>query len=162
MEREGPVPWSYKINPREQNYLIGPQQVHDLSLSQNRAFALANPSKRRQKRLFEGITSLLMGLGLPALLLFAPRPIPFLKAWYSVFLGKKHWVGYIQKNPTGLPSLKASYLNLLARTKQNRHSRIAGGRTRQALCKELFLVNGSGNSGQKLEEAGKLINLYDG
>ena len=117
MEQTGPAAWNYVINPASTDYLIGPQLVYDLGhplIPPN--YALNNPFRRRQKRTLELFLCAGLIMTAPLVLLRAKHPGSLWKAWFSVLLGRAHWVGYAQKSPLDLPVLKPSYFSLRNRT----------------------------------------------
>jgi GT2 family glycosyltransferase len=70
---------------------------------------LSKPITRRQKRLFDLTTCIIMLPLLPVLLFMVGSAGGFLSAWIQVLMGKKTWVGYWAPVPAavkGLPQIK--------------------------------------------------------
>jgi len=71
---------------------------------------LAKPVARRQKRVFDILSSALIVLLFPILWIFITKPLMVLKSAIQVFIGAKTWIGYthsnaIKQNPTLKPSV---------------------------------------------------------
>ena len=108
MTRLGPAV-SYKIVPEESLSIIGsssknePGELYTIEIQYN----IAQPGQRRNKRVFDLLTCLLLVASLPLWLIFSGKRSVFLKNWLPVLTGRKTWVGYAAhaQNAT-LPKLK--------------------------------------------------------
>ena len=84
----------YKIAPNDSVFIIGSNSIHrteDLYTEELRT--IADPLNRRNKRLFDIATSLLLMLMTPILLPFQHNKRHYLAHCWQVFVGKKSWVG---------------------------------------------------------------------
>ena len=84
----------YKIAPNDSDFIIGSNSIHrteDLYTEELRT--IADPLNRRNKRLFDIVTSLLLMLLFPILLPFQRNKKHYLAHCWQVFVGKKSWVG---------------------------------------------------------------------
>jgi hypothetical protein len=108
MTRLGPE-LNYQIMPEESMSIIGsssknePGQLYTIDIQYN----LAQPGQRRNKRVFD----LLVCAAMPVLLLyrlFTPSAnfTSLLRAWPSVFVARRSWVGYAGTDTRDLPKLK--------------------------------------------------------
>jgi GT2 family glycosyltransferase len=84
----------YKIAPNDSVFIIGSNSIHrteDLYTEELRT--IADPLNRRNKRLFDIATSLLLMLMTPILLPFQHNKRHYFAHCWQVFVGKKSWVG---------------------------------------------------------------------
>lgn len=84
----------YKIAPPESLYIIGSNSINergDLYLVDIQS--INNPVNRRNKRLFDLITCLILLPLTPVVLLGMKSPLGYFKNWLHVFFGNKSWVG---------------------------------------------------------------------
>ena len=84
----------YKIAPNDSDFIIGSNSIHrteDLYTEELRT--IADPLNRRNKRLFDIVTALLLMLLFPILLPFQRNKKHYLAHCWQVFVGKKSWVG---------------------------------------------------------------------
>lgn len=85
----------FKIAPPESLFLVGSNSIDSAGdLYVIDINSIAKSENKRNKRLFDIITSLLMIPLLPILLLFVEQKIGLLKNIFSVLFGLKSWVGY--------------------------------------------------------------------
>ncbi len=105
----------YKIVPKESLSIIG-------SSSKNTAgelytidiqFKIAQQANRRNKRLTDVFLSLLLLISLPLNLFFVKNKGSFIRNIFSVFFGKKTWVGYIGEGAVNLPKIRSGVLSPL-------------------------------------------------
>jgi hypothetical protein len=97
----------FKIAPPESLFLVGSNSIDSAGdLYVIDINSIAKPENKRNKRLFDIITSLLMILLLPILLLFVAHKIGLLRNIFSVLLGLKSWVGYKPLQKQDEPILK--------------------------------------------------------
>ena len=84
----------YKIAPNDSDFIIGSNSIHrteDLYTEELRT--IADPLNRRNKRLFDIVTALLLMLLFPILLPFQRNKRHYLAHCWQVLVGKKSWVG---------------------------------------------------------------------
>ncbi|MFN0213500.1 MAG: glycosyltransferase family 2 protein [Saprospiraceae bacterium] len=100
---------SYKIVPEESLSIIGssskdePGELYTIDIRYN----IAQPSHKRDKRLFDLCICLALLATLPAWLIFSGKRGLLLKNWWAVLLGKKTWVGYAPNTQNAaLPTLR--------------------------------------------------------
>jgi hypothetical protein len=113
ISRLGPEP-DYKIVPEESLSIIGSNSKNlqgelytiDIKLS------IAGPSQKRNKRLFDLVTSVFLLLTLPVHLIFILNRGRFIINLFDVLAGKKTWVGYAGQSVhyDQLPQLKPGVL----------------------------------------------------
>jgi GT2 family glycosyltransferase len=95
MTRLGPT-ISYKIVPEESLSIIGsrsknePGELYTIKIQYN----INQPLQRRNKRLFDLLSSLFLLLTLPIHLLFIRQPNSFITNCLTVLIGQKTWIGY--------------------------------------------------------------------
>lgn len=85
----------YKIAQPDSMYLIGSNSIHtsgDLYILDLNS--INSVSNRRAKRVFDFISSLLLMLVFPVVLIFNAFRLSVLKEMILVFIGRKTWVGY--------------------------------------------------------------------
>lgn len=106
----------YKIAPPESPSIIGSNSINtagDLYVIDINS--IAEPANRRNKRIFDLLSSSLLILTLPlSILPFLKHPLKYLQTVFSVFLGRKTWIGYYPDGQNGqnpLPKLKPGILN---------------------------------------------------
>ncbi len=68
--------------------------------------SIAKPVNRRNKRIFDFSTALLMFVCVPVLMLVTKNKHQFIKNVWQVLIGKKTWIGYAQPAKPDLPKLK--------------------------------------------------------
>lgn len=107
----------FKIAPPESLYIIGSN-----SIDGNGDFYIINintinkASNKRNKRLFDVLSSILIFVLIPFLIFYVRQPKRLLMNVLSVFFGKKSWVGYYTtntENQNDLPSIKHGILHPL-------------------------------------------------
>ncbi len=84
----------YKIAPPESLYIIGSNSINergDLYLVDIQS--INNPVNRRNKRLLDLISCVILLPMTPVLLFRVNSPLGFITNWVNVFLGNKNWVG---------------------------------------------------------------------
>ena len=89
----------YKIAPTDSNFIIGSNSIHrteDLYTEEIRT--IADPLNRRNKRLFDIISSILLILFSPILLPFQRHKQHYYAHCWQVLVGKKSWVGVAHAN----------------------------------------------------------------
>ena len=89
----------YKIAPTDSNFIIGSNSIHrteDLYTEELRT--IADPLNRRNKRLFDIISSMLLILFSPILLPFQRQKQHYFAHCWQVLVGKKSWVGVAHAN----------------------------------------------------------------
>jgi len=115
MSELGKLQVNYKIAPRESAAIIGSNSINtsgDLyTIDVN---AISKPSNRRNKRLLDFLSALVLLVLSPLLIFVMYRPAGFIKNLFRVLLGSKSWVGYGYSdlnNEVHLPEIKAGVLN---------------------------------------------------
>jgi len=98
----------YKIAPHEGSFIIGSNSIETTGeLYTLDIKAIGTQPSKRNKRLFDLVSSTIIILGTPLLFPFIKKP---LKNWinsYKVFMGFKTWIGYSEKNCSNvLPKIK--------------------------------------------------------
>ncbi|BDX38925.1 hypothetical protein CYCD_22800 [Tenuifilaceae bacterium CYCD] len=98
----------YKIAPHEGSFIIGSNSIETTGeLYTLDIKAIGTQPSKRNKRLFDLLSSTIIILGTPLLFPFIKKP---LKNWinaYKVFMGFKTWIGYGEKNYSNvLPTIK--------------------------------------------------------
>ena len=84
----------YKIAPTDSDFIIGSDSIHRAEdLYTEELHTIANSLNRRNKRLFDIITSTLLILLFPILILFQRHKKHYLPHCWQVLTGKKSWVG---------------------------------------------------------------------
>src|SRR3990172_9975413 len=105
----------YKIAPPESLSVIGSNSIEtsgDLySIDIN---SITKPSNKRNKRIIDLGSSFLLLLSFPISIFFVRNPISLLSNIFSVFFGRKTWIGYGNQKPEmklqKLPAIKTSVL----------------------------------------------------
>ena len=107
---------NFTIAPPATDFIIGsntintPSDLYVVSIN-----SIANEDNRRNKRLFDIISSLLVFLLSPILFVFLKNPLGIWRNSIGVFLGKYSWVGYSPENKDDdneLPKIKKGILNM--------------------------------------------------
>jgi lipopolysaccharide/colanic/teichoic acid biosynthesis glycosyltransferase len=106
----------YKIAPPESLYIIGSNSVNnpgDLYVIDINT--IIKPVNKRNKKLFDIVSSILLLILFPILLFIVKNPLGLLVNIFNVLFGKYSWVGYYQsKNNTNnishLPKIKVGIL----------------------------------------------------
>jgi GT2 family glycosyltransferase/uncharacterized membrane protein len=114
METLGPGV-SYKIIPEGSDSIIGSNSKNsagDLYTVELR-YNISTPASKRNKLVFDYISSLLLLLSAPIWLLLSAKRMVILKAIFPVLLRQKTWVGYTQGHSKGLPKLLPGVFNPL-------------------------------------------------
>ncbi|MBK6283566.1 MAG: glycosyltransferase [Draconibacterium sp.] len=104
----------YKIAPPESISIIGSNSIHTAGdLYVVNVNAISKQSNRRNKRIFDILTSLFLLVLSPVILWFFENKSHFMGNIFSVFKGKKTWVGYISEPGLfeNLPVIKNGVLN---------------------------------------------------
>ncbi len=104
----------YKIAPPESISIIGSNSIHTAGdLYVVNVNAISKQSNRRNKRIFDILASLFLLVLSPVILWFFDNKSHFMGNIFSVFKGKKSWVGYISEPGLfeNLPVIKNGVLN---------------------------------------------------
>ncbi len=107
----------FKIAQPETLFLIGSNSIDtsgDLYMLD--VNSISSVGNRRNKRLFDIISSIILLLILPFVLLFIKHPLRFIGNIFRVLFGKKTWVGYIKKadfDHLQLPKIKPGIIGPL-------------------------------------------------
>ncbi len=110
----------FKIAPPESLSIIGSNSIDtagDLYIID--VNAIGKPKNKRNKRLFDVLSSGLFILLSPLLILFQEKKSGFLKNIFAVLLGLKSWVGYGNDKHEHLPKLRTSVLSPADAIKNN-------------------------------------------
>lgn len=102
----------FKIAPPESLSIIGSNSIDtagDLYIID--VNSIGKPKNKRNKRLFDVLSSFLMLILSPLLILIQENKIGFLKNIFSVLFGYKSWVGYGTDKHDHLPKLRPSALS---------------------------------------------------
>ena len=102
----------FKIAPPESLSIIGSNSIDtagDLYIID--VNSISKPKNKRNKRLFDVLSSLLFIVVSPVLILFEFNKIGFIKNIFSVLFSFKSWVGYGNDEHEHLPKLKPSVLS---------------------------------------------------
>ena len=102
----------FKIAPPESLSIIGSNSIDtagDLYIID--VNSIGKPKNKRNKRLFDVLSSGLFVILSPLLILFQENKIGFLKNIFSILFGFKSWVGYGRDKHDHLPKLKPSVLS---------------------------------------------------
>lgn len=105
----------YKIAPEDSLSIIGSNSINtsgDLYIIDINS--IDRPANRRNKRLFDVITSLILLPLFPALMFFIKHPLNFLRNIIMVLFGLRSWVGYFDNEEIDiekLPALKKGILS---------------------------------------------------
>nr|WP_320022447.1 glycosyltransferase [uncultured Draconibacterium sp.] len=104
----------YKIAPPESTSIIGSNSIHTAGdLYVVNINAISKPANKRNKRLFDLVTALLILCLSPVLIWFTRNKGNFIKNIFRVIAGKKSWIGYIPgvAIESKLPPIKEGVLN---------------------------------------------------
>jgi GT2 family glycosyltransferase len=108
----------FKIAPPESLFLVGSNSIDSAGdLYVIDINSIAKPENKRNKRLFDIFTAIIMLLLLPLMLLIVTQRLGFIKNIFSVLFGLKSWVGYnpihLQDEPVlkPLPVIKKGVLS---------------------------------------------------
>ena len=104
----------YKIAPPESISIIGSNSIHTAGdLYVVNVNAISKHSNLRKKRIFDVTISIICLIFSPLLVLFFKKRANFIENTFSVFSGKKTWIGYISEPKTfkDLPKLKPGILH---------------------------------------------------
>jgi O-antigen biosynthesis protein len=102
----------FKIAPPESMSIIGSNSIDtagDLYIID--VNSISKPKNKRNKRLFDVLSSFLFIIISPILILFQNNKTGFLKNTFSVLLNLKSWVGYGTDEHEHLPKLKPSVIS---------------------------------------------------
>lgn len=95
-----------KILPPDAWFIIGSNSIHQQGeLYAREIRGLYLPLYRRQKRLFDFLSSFVMLMLFPLSLLLLKKPTEVLRQAISVLIGKKTWVGFAPNNNELLPKI---------------------------------------------------------
>lgn len=105
----------FKIAPEESLFIIGSNSVDNPGdlYTMDFNFAISSASNRRNKRLFDFFSSLMLLLVLPIIIFIFQRKRNFVLNLFSVLFGYKTWVSYTHMNnqTKSLPALKPGILS---------------------------------------------------
>ncbi|MDD3960460.1 MAG: glycosyltransferase [Bacteroidales bacterium] len=106
---------NFKIAPRESSAIIGSNSINTSGdLYTMDVNAISKKSNRRNKRLLDVLTSLLLLPMMPFILIIVHKRVGFIANIFKVLTGIKSWVGYchVDNNSTlHLPAIKPGVLN---------------------------------------------------
>jgi len=100
--------YAYRISSENNDTIIGSDSKNRSGVwySTQINFNISSPEKKRQKRLFDILMSIILILISPFVLLFSKNRALVLKNIFFVFFGVKSWIGYILPfNATALPNI---------------------------------------------------------
>lgn len=115
MSELGQASIEYKIAPPESLSIIGSNSINtsgDLYMVEINSIARVN--NRRNKRLFDVASSLILFLLLPIAIFVVKKPFGYLRNIFLVLAGKRSWIGYsiIENNAElRLPAIRKGILN---------------------------------------------------
>jgi hypothetical protein len=115
MSELGQASIEYKIAPPESLSIIGSNSINtsgDLYMVEINSIARVN--NRRNKRLFDVVSSLILFLLLPIAIFVVKKPFGYLRNIFLVLAGKRSWIGYsiIGNNAElRLPAIRKGILN---------------------------------------------------
>ena len=115
MSELGQASIEYKIAPPESLSIIGSNSINtsgDLYMVEINSIARVN--NRRNKRLFDVASSLILFLLLPIAIFVVKKPLGYLRNIFLVLAGKRSWIGYsiIENNAElRLPAIRKGILN---------------------------------------------------
>jgi GT2 family glycosyltransferase len=106
----------FKIAPPESLYLIGSNSIHTAGeLYLYDVNSINSPSNKRNKRVLDVISSLLLLLSSPLLVWFMNRKAGYIKNCFTVFSGRNTWVGYketrFRNSSVSLPGIRPGILH---------------------------------------------------
>lgn len=109
------IPVDFKIAPPESLSIIGSNSINTAGDLYTIHFnSIGKEFNRRNKRLFDAVTALLLLVTFPLWIFFMKAPLRSLGNVVRVFVGNRTWVGYIESGSndfSGLPPLKQGILN---------------------------------------------------
>lgn len=114
IETSGKNAPDYKIVPDGSNYIIGSNSKNAQGdfYSFNVELAIVSQHNRRQKRLFDVLTSVFLLGTLPFNIWLVQKKTSYIRNIFQVLLGKKSWVGFSQQSgQVHLPSIRRGVLN---------------------------------------------------
>ena len=140
-----PIDVDFKIAPPESMSIIGSNSINTAgefyAVSLN---TIGKESNRRLKRLFDFISSTLLIPALPLLLFFFRHRRKLIDNIFSVFFGKKTWIGYAIRdkiNVLELPKIKPGVISPADQFKRSRLSLEETERLNLLYAKEYDVVN---------------------
>lgn len=132
----------FKIAPPESLSIIGSNSIDtagDLYIID--VNSISKPKNKRNKRLFDFLSSTLFILLSPLLVLVQQNKIGFLKNMFAVLLGLKSWVGYGSDKQEHLPKLKPSVLSPVDAIKNSNLTADTRNRLHLAYSKDYKIEN---------------------
>jgi hypothetical protein len=101
----------YKFHSRNSHSIISSDSKDEAGdyLAMEKIFILAQPISRRNKKLWDELFCLLFFISFPLHFILQKKPASFFKNVWTVFTGKKTWVGYCFDQPQ-LPTLSAGII----------------------------------------------------
>lgn len=116
-----PLDLEFKLAPNDSAAIIGSNSVNTQGELYTLDFkSIGTPMNRRQKRLFDITSALLIVLTWPAWLFVNKHPLRLLGNALTVMLGKKTWIGYAKQNiGNNLPKIKKGIYNFSINYKNN-------------------------------------------
>ncbi len=113
-----------KILPPDGWFIIGSNSIHQQGeLYAKEVRGLFTPQHRRQKRLFDVLSSLLLLLLFPLTILLFKSGSMFLRAAVQVLIGKRTWIGYRPPVESSLPNLPKGIFSLGEQLKEENRNR---------------------------------------
>ncbi|MBN8702597.1 MAG: glycosyltransferase [Bacteroidetes bacterium] len=104
----------YKIAPPESLSVIGSSSIDTAGdIYTIEIDTITKPHNKRNKRLFDVLSSLVLIIALPLIIWIVKSKAKFLKNIFWVLLGTKSWVGYIPSNTDALPKIKQGVISPL-------------------------------------------------
>lgn len=105
-------PLRYKFHAKNSGSIVGSDSKDEAGnyLAMEKAFVLAQPLSKRNKRLWDAIYCLLFIITFPLHFFLQKNPFAFFKNVFAVLAGKKTWVGYCYTKKE-LPSLNEGVLS---------------------------------------------------
>jgi O-antigen biosynthesis protein len=102
----------YKIAPQESTFIIGSNSIND----QGKLYfvdlnAIQSPANRRNKRLFDFMSSIAMLILMPVMIFMVDDKGGFLSNWWYVLTGKLTWVSFKQSANYNLKNYKKGILS---------------------------------------------------
>jgi GT2 family glycosyltransferase len=132
----------FKIAPPESLSIIGSNSIDtagDLYIID--VNSISKPKNKRNKRLFDFLSSTLFILLSPLLVLFQENKLGFLKNIVEVLIGIKSWVGYGSDKQEHLPKLKPSVLSPVDAIKNSNLTADTRNRLHLAYSKDYKIEN---------------------
>lgn len=101
----------FKIAPPESMYIIGSKSIEGAGeLFVFDINSISKNANRRNKRLFDWSTSLVLLLLAPLLVWFVQKKVGFIFNLFDVIIGKRTWVGFYPNSIQNLPRIKPGVL----------------------------------------------------